>query len=104
MNKIIFDYLKSSDVGLNEPIITAVMQLFDNHRNIEDEFAYWIQYGKTPDAPITIQFRGKEYSAETLLRDFKGITSYYDAYSMLVLLSDNPEYATMLLDRGLPIK
>ena len=104
MNKIIADYLKSPAVGLDEPMAEVVVQLFEKHPEIGREFADWIQSGKIPENPIEIYACGKTYTADTLRENFNGIKSYYDAYSMLTLLKDDPDYAVSLLARGLPIK
>ena len=104
MNNTILEYLKSPAVGLEEPIALAVAEMFRKHCEIENEFSYWILNGKTPDGPIEICACGKTFTADTLTKNYKGIKSYYDAYSMLALLKDKPDYAVSLLSRGLPIK
>ena len=107
MDKI--DFLKNfadqfDETDADELTMETVEHLFDRHPDIENEFATWIQNGRIPEKPVAVHVCGKEYTAYTLMREFQGIKSYYDAYSMLAFLKDDPEYAASLLKRGLPIK
>lgn len=90
--------------NLRDIVITAVMKNFEHHGDIAAELAYRIREGAFPSPCVSVNVGGECFTAQSLMAKYKRFNALHEAYSYLAFLRDEPEEASKLLARGLPIK
>lgn len=85
-------------------VLDAIMKDFERHEDIASEFAFRIRSGQIPDKPVTIRIGEDVFTANSLMRDYKQITTLRDAYSFLAFLREDPQAAISMIKRKFPQK
>lgn len=91
------NYLISA--GLDEDFVDRKLAQYSKHRDIAEEFSYWIMNGKYKENGIQVE----GYTAQQLSE----ISEYLvgeGSFSMLIMLRDKPEKAKKKIQDGFRIK
>lgn len=99
MNKTIYDYLKEEE--LEDFVINNLINRLSQHPEICEEFKERIA-GFEPVHPVSVHVNGESFTANKLM-EYPSLSKLYQAYSYLVFLKDDPEYALTMLKQGLPL-
>ncbi len=94
MSKIIEQLYKDNQVM--PLLLKRKMGMFEKHKDIAEEFEYWIQNGKyVSDSPLEIE----GYTAERLAREISNLDGE-GAFIMLIELREDPQKAIEKLKGG----
>lgn len=99
MNKTIYDYLIKEE--LEDFVINNLVNRLSQHPEICEEFKERIA-GLEPVHPVSVYINGESFTANKLM-EYPSLSKLYKAYSYLVFLKDDPEYAFIMLKQGLPL-